>query len=193
MHVNAAGPAASAAGAACPPPRPAPALPASPHLPSRRLLDVRLQAMFRLAPVQLWIDNLADYYGNLNLLAADLFARVLRLEGWAIRATTVKFNRPRGASTQGDALEQQELRWAGAQPQAQEKEQQRQHGQQQLLLLLPREAAAAGRRQLAADGTESSAKAGTGGWGLAAKCWAVGVARRVGGDATALRLAPWVF
>ena len=153
--------------------------------------------MFRPAPVQLWIDNLADYYGNLNLLAADLFARVLRLEGWGIRATTVKFNRPRGASTQGDAQgdaqEQRELRWAGAQPQAQEKEQQRQHGQQQLLLLLPREAAAAGRRQLAADGSESSAKAGTGGWALAAKCWAVGVARRVGGDATALRLVPWVF
>ena len=157
--------------------------------------------MFRPAPVQLWIDNLADYYGNLNLLAADLFARVLRLEGWGIRATTMKFNSQR-RDAQGGALEGREQRWAGAQPQAEEEEEQQrqqqqqrqqERRQQQQLLLLPHQAAVLGRRQLAADGSESGAVTGTNGWGLAAKCWAVGVARRVGGDAAALMLAPWVF
>lgn len=32
------------------------------------------QAVFKPEIAQIWIDNLADLYGNLNLLAADLFA-----------------------------------------------------------------------------------------------------------------------
>ncbi|KAL4419187.1 hypothetical protein ABPG77_007777 [Micractinium sp. CCAP 211/92] len=46
-----------------------------------------------LAPevAQVWVDNLADLWGNVNLLAADLFARVMRLERFGLRAATLKF------------------------------------------------------------------------------------------------------
>ncbi|PRW34013.1 group-specific [Chlorella sorokiniana] len=47
--------------------------------------------IFKPEIAQIWIDNLADLYGNINLLAADLFARVFRLEQFGVRATTLKF------------------------------------------------------------------------------------------------------
>ena len=33
------------------------------------------QAVFRPEVVQIWVDNLADLYGNVNLVAADLLSR----------------------------------------------------------------------------------------------------------------------
>ena len=33
------------------------------------------QVVFKPEIVQIWVDNLADLWGNMNLLAADLFAR----------------------------------------------------------------------------------------------------------------------
>jgi len=36
------------------------------------------QAVFKPEIVQIWVDNLADLWGNINLLAADLFARCAR-------------------------------------------------------------------------------------------------------------------
>lgn len=53
--------------------------PARSALSSAPLLNLRCgappQAVFRPALAQIWVDNLADLYGNINLVTADLLSR----------------------------------------------------------------------------------------------------------------------
>ena len=113
--------------------------------------------------------------GNLNMLQADLFTRVLRLQRWGVRATTLRLPRPASPSAAAAAAP-----GGGSGPPAD-----------------AAAAAAVARRRLAAAAGEppggSSEGSGAAGWHAAAQCWALRLARRLGGEAAVQRLQPWVL
>lgn len=71
---------------------------------------------------QVWVDNLADLWGNVNMLAADLFSRVMRLERFGLRATTLNLQPriyPHARQQHGGSTGSLEAQQQAAQPEPQ--------------------------------------------------------------------------
>lgn len=123
--------------------------------------------------------------------------RVFGLEAYGVRTTTLRFSRmgdPSGPQQAQQAQQQQQAggsgvpgavgEAAGVLPAALH-----QLRQQQAQLMLP--SPSSGRRQLASTGSSSSTH--TSKWQVAAKCWALQAARRLGGERAVLRMQPWLL
>ena len=107
---------------------------------------------------------MADMHGNINVVAAELFSRLLRLPLFGLRATTELCN---------------------PQPLRQQRRRQQQQQQQQGRPLGV--AGAAGHWQA---GSRQAGAADSSTWAQAAKCWALRTARQVGGEAAVDALSP---
>lgn len=165
--------------------------------------------------MQLWIDNLADLWGNMNLLAADLMERVWGLEEFGVRVTTLKFGALQAPGS-GDAssreLEADERSSSSSsdyfgsegRPEQHGWQHRRDHGAARLLdgvdgaarqrLVQPTQArgSSGSRRQLAASSSVLPGAA-RGSWRMAAQCWAFDVARLMGGEHAVLSLQRWIL